>query len=264
MARKIVITSGKGGVGKTTVTVNLGVNLAKLGYSVLLIDGDFGLNNLDIVMGLESKINYDIYDVAMCKCRAEQAIIQDTFNSNIAILPATKDIKGLYLPDMILEDVIAQLDKSYDYILIDSPAGIDKGFVRTLSLTHEAIIVTTPHISALRDADKVVSILRNVGFDMLSVVVNRARGDLMVSGESVSVDFIAQFLNLDILGVIPEDDEINNQLLIGGDIHIASPAFSAYKKLAKSIANSKIEIYDVTKRYRGLIGRIRRILKKMA
>lgn len=263
MARKILITSGKGGVGKTTVTVNIGTQISKLGYRVLVVDADFGLNNLDIVMGVENKIVYDIYDVVQGKCRAKQAVVEDFYNDNLYVLPASKDIKGLGLSNQVLCNVISDLDNMYDYILIDSPAGIDKGFVRTLNITNEAIIVTTPHISAMRDADKVAGILKSVGFDIINIVLNRARGDLIINGESMNVSFISDYLRLPIIGVVPEDDEINNQLLIGGDIHQMSPAFVSFRKIAKSIYSGNIDLYDCTKRYKGLMGYIRRKIKKL-
>lgn len=263
MARKILITSGKGGVGKTTICVNIATQISKMGYSVLIVDADMGLNNLDVVMGVEGKIVYDIYDIAMGRCRVTQAVIDDYYNDNLHILPASKDLKSLSLGINTLSNIITELDGVYDYIFIDSPAGIEKGFVRTLDITKEAIIVTTPHISAIRDADKVSSILKSVGFDMISVVVNRARGDLILSGESISNEFIKDFLCLDIIGVVPEDDEINNQLLIGGDINQYSPAFVSFKKISKSIVTGKVSLYDCTKKYRGFIGSIKRRLRKI-
>ncbi len=263
MARKILITSGKGGVGKTTVSVNLSTQLSKMGYKVLVIDGDLGLNNLDIVMGVENKIIYDVNDIIQGRCRATQAIITDFYNNNLSLLPATKDIRGLGLPTHAFAGIVNELDPLYDYIIIDSPAGVDKGFVRTLNITRESIVVTTPHISALRDADRVCNILRCVGIEIINIIVNRVRGDLILCGESVSIDFIKDFLGYDVIGVIPEDDEINNQLLIGGDVHTYSPAFVSFKKISKYMYTGKVELYDCTKRYRGFIGSIRKKIRKL-
>ena len=263
MTRKILITSGKGGVGKTTITVNIGTQLSKLGYSVLLIDADFGLNNLDIVMGIEGKIVYDISDVASGKCRTKQALLTDFYNNKLSILPSTKGVNALALSSQTLQNVINEVDKLYDYIIIDSPAGIDSGFVKTLNLTKEAIVVTTPHISALRDADKVCNILKSVGIHNISILINRVRGDLVMSGESLGVDFISDFFKLQIIGVVPEDDEINNQLLLGGDIHQITPAYISFRKIAKSIVSGKVELYDCTKRYKGILGNIRKKLRKI-
>ncbi|MBE5735699.1 MAG: septum site-determining protein MinD [Clostridiales bacterium] len=264
MARKILITSGKGGVGKTTVCVNIGTHLSKLGYSVLIVDADFGLNNLDIVMGIENKVVFDIHDVIQGRCRAKQAVIEDYYNRNLYILPASKDVTLTGTNTNVLSNIIAEIENAYDYIIIDCPAGIDKGFVRTLNITREAIVVTTPHISALRDADKVLRILRSVGFDIINIVVNRVRGDLLVCGESIDITFIEEYLHESVVGVVPEDDEINNQLLLGGDIHEGSTSYTAFKKIAKSVSSNKIELYDCTRRYKGFVGAIRRKLRKLS
>ena len=263
MARKILITSGKGGVGKTTICVNLGNILADKGNKVLLVDADFGLNNLDIVMGVESKVIYDLYDIINGRCRPIQAIISAPDNNNLFILPASKDIKGINLSVNILSNVIKELDANYDYILIDSPAGIEKGFVRTLNITKEAVIVTSPHISSIRDADKIINILRNVGFNELSLVVNRIRGDQLLNKESLSIDFIEEYMGVSIIGCIPEDDEINNQLLLGGQIRPISESYASFNKMSKYFLSGKIDLYDCTKKYRGILGNIRRILRKI-
>ncbi len=263
MARKILITSGKGGVGKTTISANIGTRLAKMGYSVLIIDGDLALNNLDIVMGMENKVVYDISDITYGKCRAKQAVITDYYNPNLNILPSSKGVRALGLSNLALDGIMHDLDKNYDYILIDSPAGIDNAFAKVVGLAKEAIVVTTPHISAIRDADKMCSVLRSVGITDIKIVVNRVRGDLVVSGESISVDFISDFFRLPIIGVVPEDDEINNQLLLGGDVHVSTPAYVSFGKIAKSVSTGKVDIYDCTKRYRGLMGSIRRKLRKV-
>ncbi len=263
MARKILVTSGKGGVGKTTVAVNLSTHLSYLGYSVLIVDADFGLNNLDIVLGVENKVVYDIHDVIQGKCRLKQAIIQDAFNKNLYILAGIRSTTDSVGSSNILSSILSDVDNMYDYIIIDCPAGIDRGFVRTLSITREAIVVTTPHISAIRDADKVIQILKSVGFDIINLVVNRIRGDLVLSGESMSVDFIRDYLHLPIIGTVPEDDEINNQLLLGGEIHQRTPAYIAFKKLSRTVSSGKIQLYDCVKRYKGVIGSLRRKLRKI-
>ena len=263
MARKILITSGKGGVGKTTVCVNLGSILSQMGSKVLLVDADLVLNNLDIVLGLESKIVYDIYDVVLGRCRPVQAIVSTCDNNNLFVLPASKDIKSLGLHTQALSSIVADLDQLYDYILIDSPAGIEKGFVRTLNLTKEAIIVTTPHISSIRDADKVYNILNSVGFNVFNIVINRVRGDQIVNKESLSIEFISEYLGINIIGAIPEDDEINNQLLIGGQLKQITPSYLSFKYMSKYFITGKVQLYDCTKRYKGLIGAVRRQLRKI-
>lgn len=263
MARRIVITSGKGGVGKTTVCVNLGTQLSKMGKKVLIVDADFGLNNLDIVMGIENKIVYDIYDIIQGKCRARQAIVNDFFNDNLYVLPATKCAFKPAITNESLKGIIDEVDTHFDYVLFDCPAGVDNGFLRAVCLAYEAIIVTTPHISAVRDAEKVCNILKTMGIDILNIVINRARGDLMISGESLSITSIVDFLDAKLIGVVPEDDEINNQLLVGGEVTTGSQAYISFKKIAKMIVYGKEDIYDVMKKYKGAIGLIRRKLKKI-
>ncbi len=258
-----MITSGKGGVGKTTVCVNLGTIISNIGYRVLLVDGDFGLNNLDIVMGMENKIIYDIFDVLQGRCRARQAVITDFFNDNLSILPATKFVNSRAVMASDILRIIDELDTYFDYILIDCPAGIDQGFVRVLNLASEALVVTTPHISAVRDAEKVINILRNSGYSVLNYVLNRARGDLILSGESLSISSISEFLGINLIGVIPEDDEISNQLMIGGSITKGTDAFYAFRSLANNLAKGKSDIFDCTKKYKGTMGYFRRILRKI-
>jgi len=161
MARKIVITSGKGGVGKTTICANLGVKLANIGFRVAMLDADIGLNNLDVVMGIEDKIVFDIADVVSAKCRFKQALIQDDRYSTLYIMPSAQiDCKNL-ISGPQFKNVVDMLSPSFDYILIDCPAGIESGFHRAVFCANEALIIATPHISSVRDADKVLSILSN-------------------------------------------------------------------------------------------------------
>jgi septum site-determining protein MinD len=160
MTRKIVITSGKGGVGKTTIVSGLGYTLAKLGYRTLLIDMDFGLNNLDVLMGIENKIVYDIIDVLEGKCKPRQALVQDFIESKLFIFPSTHGFCRIRFGVKELTAIITELERDFDYILIDCPAGIDGGFRRAVDCANETIVVTTPHLSAIRDADKTISALK--------------------------------------------------------------------------------------------------------
>ena len=262
MARKIVVTSGKGGVGKTSVCANLGYSLAALGAKVLMLDIDIGLNNLDVVLGVENKIVYDIIDVLDGKCRPKQALIQDFFQSNLYVLPSNHTYYTDFQPNRIIE-VINSLENEFDYILLDCPAGIENGFYRAIKCATEAIIVTTPHLSALRDGDKVISILNAYNITDIELIVNRARGDLMIDGEMLNVETIKEYLNVDILGVIPEDDEISKQLLTGGQLSRLSNAFNSFALIANKLHNGQDEIYDVTKKYKGLFGSVKRNLKKI-
>ncbi len=262
MARRIVITSGKGGVGKTTVCANLGYALAHLNKKVLMLDVDFGLNNLDVVMGVENKIVFDVLDVMAGRCRPAQALIQDFFEPNLFILPSNHTYCG-NIDDERLVNVLGQLQDQFDYVLIDCPAGIDQGFVRATMCADEAILVTTPHISAVRDADKVLAMLVNYQIGLVQLVVNRARGDLMLSGDMLSVDTIKEYLNIPLLGIVPEDDQITCQSLTGGAVSPDSESHIAYAMLASRLHNGSNEIFDCTKKYKGALGSIRRKIRKL-
>lgn len=261
MARKIVITSGKGGVGKTTVCANLGVKLANLGFRVVLIDADIGLNNLDVVMGIENKVMFDIVDVISAKCRVKQALIQDERYPTLYILPSAEMDYKNYITGENVKNVVDMLSPSFDYILIDCPAGVDIGFHRAVFSANEALIVVTPHISSIRDADKVLSILSNYNLHSKSLVINRIRGDMLLSGEIISIEKIMELLGISIMGVIPDDDAISTLSSLGAFAYGTSGA-RAFSILAENIHNGSKKIYDCTNRYRGVMGVIRRNLKR--
>ena len=185
MARVIVVTSGKGGVGKTTVTAGLGRALATKGKRVVLMDADLGLNNLDVVMDAESRVVYDILDVVENRCRPRQALVEDLVAPGLFIMPGASYDDGDKISGQNLRAIVNSLSQSFDYIFIDCPAGIEVGFHRAVSAADEALVVTTPHVSALRDADKVVAIIKSYKIKA-SLVVNRARGDMILGQEQLS------------------------------------------------------------------------------
>lgn len=261
MARKIVVTSGKGGVGKTTICVNLGYALANNGLKVLLMDADIGLNNLDVVLGVENKIVFDLVDVLNGRCRPKQALIQDFFEPNLYILPSNQMYCN-YDISVNLKEILNQLDEFFDYILIDCPAGIESGFSRAISCASEAIIVTTPHLSAIRDADKVVALLMKNGISCMGAIINRVRGDLMLSGEMLNCEQIQKYLKLDILGVVPEDDNISYQLVSSGQLAHKAEAYLAFASIVKKLHNGEGEVYDCTKKYKGFLGGIKKNIRK--
>ena len=260
MAKKIVVTSGKGGVGKTTLTANLGLALAKLGFSVVLIDTDFGLNNLDVVMNLENKVGYDLLDVLNGRCRPKQALVQDRNRKNLYILPSNSLNGSSGVSGQHIKLVADNLSPMFDYMLLDCPAGIDLGFHRAVSCADSAIVVTTPQMSCLRDADKVISILNSYQLDKISLVVNRARGDLVVGGQMMSPYDIEGLLKTELVGVLPEEDSV---FLSGGYcLPSSSDCYKAYKTLANNIVKNTKKIFDVTNKYIGFFGSIRRSIKK--
>lgn len=260
MARKIVITSGKGGVGKTTVSVNLGSALASFGLRVVLIDIDFGLNNLDVVMGVENKIVYDILDVLEGRCRVRQALVQDFERKNLFILPSGRCNCASNISGQDIKLIIEKIAPLFDYILIDCPAGIDLGFHRAVSCSDEAIVVATPNLPSLRDADKVLSILKSYKPKYIGLVVNRARGDLMLNDKMMMPLDIQSLLKTELIGVLPEEDAVF--LSSGYSLPKKCDSFKAYKTLATNVHKGSRKIFDVTNKYTGFLGSIRRSIKR--
>lgn len=261
MARRIVVTSGKGGVGKTTVCANLGYALASNGLKVLLMDADIGLNNLDVVLGMENKIVFDLVDVLNGKCRPKQALVQDFFEPNLYVLPSNQMYCKCDVFDK-LNEVLASLDDFFDYVLIDCPAGIESGFLRAVSCASESIIVTTPHLSAIRDADKVITILSSKGISNIGVIVNRVRGDLILNGDMLKIEQIEKFLNQDILGVVPEDDFISLQLFSSGELSKRAGSYLAFSSIVKKLHFGENTVYDCTRKYKGFWGGIKKNIRK--
>jgi len=256
-----VVTSGKGGVGKTTIVSGIGYALARMGYKVLLIDMDFGLNNLDVMMGIENKIVYDIIDVIEKKCLPRQAIVQDFFENNLFVFPSTHGFCKIAFGAKELMQIISSVESFFDFVVIDCPAGIDGGFKRAVECGGEHIVVTTPHLSAVRDADKVINcIVANLHIKPY-MIVNRARGDLILNKEMLSVDTIKNSLSGQLIGVVPDDDCVAIQMYKGGVLNKESEAYISINMIAENIVSGENKIFDCTKKYKGLIGGIRKKLK---
>ncbi len=207
MARKIVITSGKGGVGKTTVTANLGVQLAKNGYRVAVCDLDFGLNNIDVVLGVENLATFDVVDVIEGRCRPKQALVRHPRYPTLYSL-ASNRISDRYVSPQAVRLVLDSLSAQFDFILIDSPAGIDEGFHRAVACADEALVVTTPHISAMRDADRVGNMLKGYRLARIGLIVNMVRSDLVKRGEILTPEEISEALRIPLTAIVPEEDKI--------------------------------------------------------
>ncbi len=252
MARKIVVTSGKGGVGKTTVAIGLGIALSRRGERVILCDADFGLNNIDVMSGVENSIAYDLVDVIEGRCRAKQALVPHPEFGNLFVLPSSHSVPERYVSPQSLKLVLDALAPQYDYILIDCPAGIDEGFHRAVAAADEAIVVTNATVSALRDADKVITVLKSYEPQSLSVVVNRMRGDMLSSGECLSPEEIEELLKTPLLGVLPESYELYTSQFTGNHY--------PFRLLARNLATGKRKLYDTTRRYGGILGRIRKAI----
>ena len=206
-ARKIVLTSGKGGVGKTTATVNIGAALAKRGHRVILVDTDIGLRNLDLVLGLEKRIVFDLVEVIEGRCQVRQALIKDKRFESLAILPAAQTSNKDAVTETQMARLIDELAGMADYVLIDCPAGIEGGFRNAIAGADEAIVVTTPEVSAIRDADRVIGKLAERSIPM-RLIINRIRPDMVRSGDMLSIDDVCEILSIELLGIIPDDEEI--------------------------------------------------------
>jgi len=243
--RKIVVTSGKGGVGKTTVTATLGRKLALHGYRVVLVDGDVGLNNLDVVAGIERRVVYDIGDVLSGRCRTFQAFVGDG-ESPMKILPSSKDTA--LLTAQSFRGIIDGLSE-FDFVIVDCPAGIEQGFHRAVSACDEAIVVTTPSASAIRDADKVIRLLASYRLRDVSLVVNRVRPDMVRRGEMLGASEIGSLLHVAPIGVIPEDDMITLYQQLGA-VPSGASSDRAFDALAKNVADCSKAFFDVMQRRR--------------
>jgi len=261
MARSIVITSGKGGVGKTTLVANLGRGLARLGNRVVLIDTDIGLNNLDVVMDIENKVVYDLIDVIENRCRPRQALVEDVVKG-LFILPSSHSYDAKRVSGQNLRALVNAMNPYFDYIILDCPAGIEAGFHRAVNACNEALVVTTPHISAIRDADKVIELVKSYQKQAIHVVVNRARGDLVINSEMVDHNDICEILKIAPVGVIPECDKVNLLSNLGLSVNTKSDGFLAFDILAKNIHLGTSDIFDVTKKFRGFFGGLKRRLRR--
>ena len=208
MSEVYVITSGKGGVGKTTTTANLGAGLALKEKKVVLIDADIGLRNLDVVMGLENRIVYDIVNVIEGKARLRQALIKDKRYNNLCLLPAaqTRD-KNAVTPEQ-MKKVCDELKSEYDYVLIDCPAGIEQGFKNAIAGADKAIVVTTPEVSAVRDADRIIGLLEANEIKNPLLILNRIKPNMVKRGEMMALEDVTEVLAIDVLGVVPDDEGI--------------------------------------------------------
>ena len=204
-AKTFVITSGKGGVGKTTTTANVGCALAMLGHQVALVDADVGLRNLDLVLGLEKRIVYDLVDLIEDRCQPRQALIRDKRVDGLFLLPASQTKDKESVTEEQMRDVMRKLAAEFDVVLIDCPAGIEHGFRNAVAGADEAIVVTTPEVSAIRDADRILGML---GGRRARLIINRVRLEMVKTGDMLSVDDVKDILGREVIGVVPDDEEI--------------------------------------------------------
>ena len=244
MGEVIVITSGKGGVGKTTTTANLGSSLAEAGKKVVLVDTDIGLRNLDVVMGLENRIVYDIVAVVEEKCKLKQALIKDKRFEELFLLPAAQTRDKTAINEEQMKELTKKLKEDFDYILIDCPAGIEQGFKNAIAGADRAIVVTTAEISAIRDADRIIGLLESSEIRNPELIVNRLRPNMVKKGEMMEVDDIVDLLSVDLIGVVPDDEYIITQTNKGEPVikNKKAPSGKAYIEIARRILGENIDV----------------------
>lgn len=243
MGEAIVITSGKGGVGKSTVSANVGVGLALRGKRVVLIDADIGLRNLDVVLGLENRVVYDLVDVIKKKCRLSQALIRDRRFDGLYLLPASQIYDKTEVEPKQMLELCESLKKDYDYIIIDCPAGIEQGFKNAIIGAEQAIVVVTPEVSSIRDADRVIGLLESNGFSKYKLIVNRVKDNMVRRGEMLSVEDVSDILATEVLGFIPDDERVVISTNKGQPLALdgRNKIFEAFERIAKSITGEADE-----------------------
>lgn len=247
MSEVIVITSGKGGVGKTTTSANLGTGLAMLNKKVVIIDTDIGLRNLDVVMGLENRIVYNLVDVIEGNCRMKQALIKDKKYPSLFLLPSaqTRD-KTAVTPEQ-MKKLVDMLRDDFDYILLDCPAGIEQGFKNAIAGADRAIIVTTPEVSAIRDADRIIGLLDANEIQKKHLIINKIRMDMVHKGDMMSMEDVIEILAVDLIGVVPDDENIvistnQGEPLVGSK----TSAGTAYMNICKRICGEEVPFMNLT------------------
>ena len=264
MGEAIVITSGKGGVGKTTTTANIGTALASLGKSVVVVDGDTGLRNLDVLMGLENRIVYTLLDVIEEKCRLKQALIKDKRFENLALLPTaqTRNKEDITMEQMV--SLVGELKKMYDYVLIDCPAGIEQGFENSVAGADRALIVVNPEVTSVRDADRVIGKLDAKGIEDHKLIINRMNPTMAASGDMLNVNDIVEILAVKLIGVVPDDKGITVSTNKGEPIVLEEGAISgkAFKNIARRILGEEVPFLELKAEEKGFLASIKKIFSK--
>lgn len=266
MGEAIVITSGKGGVGKTTTTANLGTALALQGKKVCLIDTDIGLRNLDVILGLENRIIYDLIDVLEGRCKVHQALVKDKrFEDMLYLLPAAQTADKNDVNPEQMRELVTELKKDYDFVIIDCPAGIEQGYKNAVAGADKAIVVTTPEISAVRDADRIIGLLEmEENIEPPKLIINRIRQHLMNAGEALDVNEITTHLSIDLLGIVADDESVITSSNRGEPVVMnpANPAALGYRNIARRILGESVPLMTMDKKSQGVFSKIKAIFTK--
>ena len=261
MGRTIVITSGKGGVGKTTATANIGTALSLAGNTVALVDADIGLRNLDIVMGLENRVVYTSMDVIEGKCDLSKALVRGRID-NLRLLAASQRNNKNDFPAERMRELCDKLKEDFDYVIVDSPAGIEQGFIMSVAAANEAVIITTPDVAAIRDADRTIGLVQNSGIEKPLLIINRMSAEMIEKGDMMGPQDILDVLAIDLIGIVPEDREILVASNRGSPLTLSKTSESgeAYKRIARRINGEKsLPIPDFKED--GFLAKLKRIFK---
>ncbi len=250
MSEVIVVTSGKGGVGKTTTTANLGVGLSLLGKKVVLIDTDIGLRNLDVILGQENRIVYDLVDVVRGECGLKRAAIRDKRFEGLFLIPAAQTTDKDAVSPAQMKELCAKLKEEYDFVVIDCPAGIEQGFKNAIAGADKAVVVTTPDISAVRDADRIVGLLEQNGIFDHRVIINKIRPELVKRGQMLSTEEVLNILSIDLLGVIPDDGEVIASATKGEPVvcQKKSLAGRGYRNICERLTGKNVQLLKLEKK----------------
>ena len=264
MGTVITVTSGKGGVGKSTSLANIAVALADLGQKVIAIDFDIGLRNLDMILGLENRIVYDVIDVMEGNCKLSQAVIQDKHSKNLSFLPASQNKDKTILDKAKVNSLIETLKEQYDIILLDSPAGIEGGFEHAIAFADRALVISTPDVSSVRDADRVIGIIDAKSLKaqqgeevQKDVIINRLKPEMVERGDMLSTDDVLKILALPLIGVVPEDDKVISSTNTGEPVvrDLKAQSGEAYRRIARRILGEEVEFLA----FKGKKGMLRRL-----
>lgn len=264
-ARVIVVTSGKGGVGKTTTTANVSMALAKKGKKVVVIDGDTGLRNLDVILGLENRIVFNLVDVVEGVCEMKQALIHDKRCEGLYLLPTAQTRTKDCITSDQMKSVCDQLKPDFDFILLDSPAGIESGFRNASAGASEALVIATPDVSAVRDADRIIGMLESMGKEKIHLIINRLRPKMVRTGDMLGVQDVLDILSIKLLGIVPEDDSVVISSNKGEPLTLAptSPAAQAFDNIARRLLGEEVPFIDVDNLdHGGFFGALLRLFKR--
>ncbi len=260
--RVIVVTSGKGGVGKTTTTSNISVALARGGHKVVAVDADIGLRNLDVMMGLENRVVYNFIDVLEGTCRLNQALVRDKRVDNLFLLPAAQTRTKESVNSAQMEELCDMLRKEFDFIILDSPAGIEGGFRNAAVGADEALVITTPEVPAVRDADRIIGLLESMGKAPIRLVINRLKSRLVREGEMLDVRDVLDILAIDLIGIVPEDESVVKSANRGEPLTFSNsaPAAQAFQRIASRLVGEDVPFPVLSdENGRGILAGIRKL-----